>query len=151
MECSHAYTRRNDRYIYCDFEGTPVGRTLDEITPYLCIYQPFPPPSFKPVDMLLPTWTECVKLQEERNNKKYVLVSDWQADNTYLDFPYRVRIPVSGATTDMFPYVEFEQQEQESGNFADVSATYNGGVYIYARTIPDHNFWVAVNIYQETE
>ena len=55
------------------------------------------------------------------------------------------------ATEEIFPYVEFDQQEQESGNFADVSATYNGGVYIYAREIPDHNFWVTVNLYTEME
>lgn len=151
MECPHAYTKKNSRYIYCDFEGEPQGTTLDDITPWLCFYQPFPPPGREPVTMLLPSWTGCVKLQEERNNRKYVRVSDWYSNGTYSDFPYRATIPMAEATEVIFPYVEFDQQEQESGNFADVSATYNGGVYIYAREIPDHNFWVTVNLYTEME
>ena len=151
MECAHAYKITGSRYIYCDFEGTPHGKSLDEITPYLCFYQPFPPPFQFPVKTLLPSWIGCVKLKEEQDKRKYVRVSDWFSDGTYSDYPYRAIIPTDGATVEMFPYVEFEQPEMESGNYADVSATYDGGVYIYCKEIPDHDFYVTVNLYTEMQ
>lgn len=149
MECEHAYIKAGSRYIFCDIDGKPTGKTLDDITPYLCFYQPFPPPSQTPVSSLTPSWRDCVKLREAVDKRKLVRVGDWQADATYSDYPYCAAIPQEGATTELFPYVEFETNEQESGNFADVSATYNGGVYIYAKEIPDHDFYVTVNIYTE--
>lgn len=149
MECEHAYTKSGSRYIYCDFEGTPQGKTLDDITPYLCFYQPFPPPFQTPVTSLTPSWTGCVKLRGESDKRKLVRVSDWSANATYSDYPYRATIVVSDATPELFPYVEFEPQEAESGNYADVSATGDGVVYIYCKEIPTYNFYVTVNLYTE--
>ena len=92
-----------------------------------------------------------MKLRQDNDKRKLVRVGDWLGNGTYQDYPYRATIVVSDATPDLFPYVEFEPQEAESGNFADVSATGDGVVYIYCKTIPDHNFYVTVNLYTEMQ
>lgn len=149
MQCSHAYNRAGNPYIFCDFEGTPTGKTNDDITPFLCIYQDFPPSGPMNIANTL-NWQSCYKLQEAIDPTKTVLVSAWEADGTYTDYPYRAAIPMAGATTGNFPYVEFQQNEAESGNYADVSLSYEGGVYIFCREIPDHAITVNVYLFVES-
>lgn len=148
MQCSHAYKISGSKYIFCDFEGTPSGKSNAAISPYLCFYQNFPPQSGGNIDNTA-GWQGCPKLQASVNPQKTVLVADWEADGTYTDYPYRAAIPMEGATTDNFPYVEFELQEQESGNYADVCISYEGGVYIYCKEIP--NYAITVNVYLYVE
>lgn len=148
MLCSHAYRIANSKYIYCNLEGTPIGTSLNDLSPYMCIYQKFPPNSGGNTDVTN-DWVNCPKLAEYVNPRKIVLVADWQADGTYTDYPYRAAIPMAGATTDVFPYVEFETNEAESGNYADVSISYDGGVYIYCKEIPQTDIYVNVYIFVE--
>lgn len=148
MQCSHAYNKANSKYIFCDLEGEPSGTSNTAIAPYLCFYQNFPPAAGGNI-MNTPGYADCPKLAESVSHQKTVLVVDWVADGTYTDYPYRAAIPMDGTTTDNFPYVEFQQNEQESGNFADVCISYEGGVYIFCKEIPSSAITVNVYLYVE--
>lgn len=150
MQCEHAYIKGDSKYIYCNIESTPSGIDLDDTTPAMCFYQDFPPGRWGN-RTLLANWSECVKLRAAIDRTKTVLPTDWAADGTYTDYPYRAAIPMTGATTDMFPYVEFQQNEAESGNYADVSITYDGGVYIYCKEPPEAAITVDVYLYVEED
>ena len=67
-----------------------------------------------------------------------VPTSAWSADSTYtsLGFNYRASVSVSDVTTSYIPDVNFSPADQYSGNLASFADTYNGGVYIYAKTKP---------------
>lgn len=58
--------------------------------------------------------------------------SSFVADTTYTDYPYRAAIPLTGVTGGMMPDVVFSVEDAKSGNFSPTSASYDGGVYIYA-------------------
>lgn len=59
------------------------------------------------------------------------------ADATYADYGYRAAVALTGVTATMFPEVVLGPADAVSGNFAPVSQTYAGGVYIYAQDKPD--------------
>lgn len=63
---------------------------------------------------------------------KSVAASAFSANATYSNYPYRAAIACSGATADMFPYVEFSADDKISGYFCPEAQSYAGGVYIYA-------------------
>lgn len=67
-----------------------------------------------------------------------VETSAWESDDTYgtEGYAYRAAIVLSGATSDYAPEVNFSLADSISGNFAPVAETYDGGVYIYAKEIP---------------
>lgn len=69
---------------------------------------------------------------------KTVRTSAWSSDSTYADlgFNYRAAVSVSRVTTKYIPDVNFAPADQYSGNLASFADTYNGGVYIYAKTQP---------------
>ncbi len=71
-----------------------------------------------------------------------VKVADIVSDETYEDYPYRVDLSLSGATSSRIPTVMFSANDALSGNFAPVSATYNGGVSIYMKTVPEANMTI---------
>lgn len=77
-----------------------------------------------------------------------VLISDWKKVPMYKDFPYIADIKIPAATEAHFPYVEFEQDEAESGNYADVCKSHNGGVYIFAKELPEKNLSVEVSLFR---
>lgn len=58
------------------------------------------------------------------------------ADATYADYGYRAAVALTGVTATMFPEVVLSPEDAVSGNFAPVSQTYAGGVYIYAQSKP---------------
>lgn len=60
------------------------------------------------------------------------------ANSTYqaAGFNYRAAIPLSGAKSSMDPDVVFGTADASSGNFSQVSETYDGGVYIYSQDVP---------------
>lgn len=66
-----------------------------------------------------------------------VATSAFTSDSTYEDYPYRASIVLSGVTTNHMPEVTFALAEATSGNYAPVSETYDGGVYIYAQEVPE--------------
>lgn len=67
-----------------------------------------------------------------------VPTSAWSSDTTYtsLGFNYRASVSVSDVTTSYIPDINFSPADQYSGNLASFADTYNGGVYIYAKTKP---------------
>lgn len=70
-----------------------------------------------------------------------VLTTAFVANATYssLGFDYRASITLTGVTSSMVPRVVFALQDVIENNFAPVVESYNGGVYIYARTVPATN------------
>lgn len=69
---------------------------------------------------------------------KTVPTSAWSSYSTYADlgFNYRASVSVSSVTTSYIPDVNFSPADQYSGNLASFADTYNGGVYIYAKSQP---------------
>ena len=59
-------------------------------------------------------------------------VSTWASDNTYPDYPYRAAIPITGVTANDVAEVMFDVDQAISGDYAPVTVTYSGGVYIYS-------------------
>lgn len=66
----------------------------------------------------------------------------WVSDSTYVDYPYRASITLSGVTENHVPSVNFSSADALSGKLSPVSESYNGGVYIYATEA----FTEAVNV-----
>lgn len=56
---------------------------------------------------------------------------------TYQDYPYRATVPLTGVLASMTPEVIFSLADAVSGNFAPVAECYDGGVYLYAASMPD--------------
>lgn len=79
---------------------------------------------------------------------KSVAASAFVSNSTYADYPFRASVALTGVTSSMIPDVTFSVPDAVSGNYAPVSAAYDGGVYIYAAekptsaiTIPTMIFW----------
>ena len=74
-----------------------------------------------------------------------VLASAWSADHTYSEqgYGFRATIPLTGITDSYIPNVVFSLADAESGNFAPISETYNGGVYIYAKSTPSDTITIS--------
>ena len=75
--------------------------------------------------------------------------SDFSADATYANFPYRAAVALTGVTDSMIPDVIFDAEDAVSGVFAPVATAYSGGVYIYSVapdsiTIPTIIVWRGV-------
>ena len=68
---------------------------------------------------------------------KSVATSAWSSNSTYTDFPYRAAVACTGVTAAMFAEVVLSPADATSGNFASVCDTYAGGVYLYAKAVPD--------------
>ena len=68
---------------------------------------------------------------------KSVATTAFSTNTTYADYGYRASISCSGVTSSMVPQVIFSVTDSESGIFAPVVQSYNGGVYIYANAVPE--------------
>ena len=66
-----------------------------------------------------------------------VPVSAFVADTTYQDYGFRAAVALEGVISSMVPEAVFGVSDVTSGNFAPVVDTYDGGVYIYAESVPD--------------
>lgn len=71
-----------------------------------------------------------------------VPVSNFSADATYQDYGYRAAVVLDGVISSMIPEVVFDVGTAASGDFAPVSETYDGGVYIYAASPPQNNITI---------
>lgn len=62
------------------------------------------------------------------------LTPSWTEVDTHAaeGFPFRAQIALTGVTVNHFPQVVFSITDAQSGKFAPIAETYNGGVYIYA-------------------
>lgn len=61
---------------------------------------------------------------------------------TYSSYPYRASISLSGVTSDMTPEVVLPVSALANNDFAPVAECYNGGVYIYADSVPSASFTI---------
>ena len=77
-----------------------------------------------------------------------VATSAFTSDSTYASLGYNVKgtIEMLDITENDVVNVTFDMAQAVSGNFAPVSNTYNGGVYIYAKKMPTSTITVALEI-----
>lgn len=69
-------------------------------------------------------------------------VSDFVADTTYQDYGFRAAVALEGVISSMIPEVILSADDAVSGDFAPVSESYDGGVYIYAASPPQNNITI---------
>ena len=79
----------------------------------------------------------AVELKKLQFKNVSVSKGSFVSDSTYQDFPYRAGVSLSGVIESMIPEVVLSVDDAVSGNFAPVSESYNGGVYLYAGSPPD--------------
>ena len=79
----------------------------------------------------------AVELKKLQFSNVSVSKGDFVSDTTYQDFPYRAGVSLSGVIESMIPEVVLSVDDALSGNYAPVSESYNGGVYLYAGSPPD--------------
>lgn len=63
--------------------------------------------------------------------------TDVISDETYADYPYKLDIAVTGADAQKLPQVILSAEDAGSGNFAPVALSYDGGVRLYLKEIPE--------------
>lgn len=68
-----------------------------------------------------------------------VPASAFGADSTYPDYPYRAAVALSGVTESMIPEVVFSAAVLSGNGFAPVAGCFDGGVYIWADSVPSGN------------
>lgn len=68
---------------------------------------------------------------------KTIATSAWASDTTYTEYPYRASVALPPITAVSFVEIVFSPVDATSGNFAPVCDTYNGGIYVYAKAVPD--------------
>lgn len=61
-----------------------------------------------------------------------VETSQWAADSTSVNFPFRAAVPLTDVTENMVAEVNFSIASINDNNLASFAQTYSGGVYIYA-------------------
>lgn len=66
-----------------------------------------------------------------------IATSAWASDTTYTEYPYRASVTLPTITAVSFVEIVFSPADATSGNFAPVCDTYAGGVYLYAKAVPD--------------
>nr|DAT71150.1 MAG TPA: hypothetical protein [Caudoviricetes sp.] len=68
-----------------------------------------------------------------------VAASLFADDTTYADlgFSFKATVPLTGVTQAMYPIASFSLVDAMSGNYAPTVESYNGGIYIWAKTKPD--------------
>ena len=80
-----------------------------------------------------------VELKKLQFNNVSVAPSAFVSDATDEDYPFRAAVALNGVISSMIPEVFFSLSDAKSGNFASVSETYNGGVFLYAADKPEGN------------
>ena len=73
--------------------------------------------------------------------------NEWHRIPKYSDYPYMAAVNIENAKSTMFPYTEFEQDDAESGNYADICESYNGGVYLFAKEKPEKDITVKIQLF----
>ena len=61
------------------------------------------------------------------------VVSTWESDTTYADYPYKATIAATDVKSTMVAEVVYDMADATSGNYAPVCNTFDGGVYIYSK------------------
>ena len=65
-----------------------------------------------------------------------VPVDAWLFNSTYEDYPYRAAVELDGVDSSMIPDVHFDSYDSDSGVFSRTSPAYDGGLFLYATTVP---------------
>jgi len=63
--------------------------------------------------------------------------SAWVEDATYPNYPYRADVTLNGVDSTMFPDVVIDETDKDKYEFASSSDSYDGGVHLYASSIPE--------------
>lgn len=79
----------------------------------------------------------AVELKKLQFTNTTVAKAAFVADSTYQDYPYRASVALTGVLSSMIPDVVLSLADATSGNFAPVAACYDGGIYLYAASVPD--------------
>lgn len=79
----------------------------------------------------------AVELKKLQFTNTAVAKTAFVADSTYQDYPYRASVALTGVLSSMIPDVVLALADATSGNFAPVAACYDGGIYLYAASVPD--------------
>ena len=79
----------------------------------------------------------AVELKKLQFTNTTVAKAAFVADSTYQDYPYRASVALTGVLSSMIPDVVLSAVDATSGNFAPVAACYDGGIYLYAASVPD--------------
>lgn len=66
-----------------------------------------------------------------------VQTSAWAEDTTYINYPYRANVALSGVDSTMFPDVVIDETDKGKYEFASSSDSYDGGVHLYASSVPE--------------
>lgn len=66
-----------------------------------------------------------------------VPISAFSADATYPDYPCRAAVALAGVVAFMIPSVTYSIPDAVGGNFAPGAESYDGGIYIYAASVPE--------------
>lgn len=72
-----------------------------------------------------------------------VVVTSAFSDQTFSGYPLRVDIDLPNVNDTHIPMVCFNPKEALSGNFAPVARSYNHGVSIFMKEMPDDDFYLA--------
>lgn len=75
---------------------------------------------------------------------KVILTTDFVADATYTEFPFKADIPCVGVTSTMYASLAFAYAQATSGDFAPVCDTGAGIVTIYAAEVPAADITIPV-------
>lgn len=75
-----------------------------------------------------------------------VPASAFGADSTYPDYPYRAAVALSGVSATMIPDVVFPVAALSENDYAPVAECYNGGVYIWADSVPANSITLSTII-----
>lgn len=81
------------------------------------------------------------KLAEELKplvfKEQSVPVELWVEDKSYADFPFRAGVSLIGLTAAHYPEVVLGPDDALGGNYAPVTESYDGGIYLYAAEKPE--------------
>ena len=81
----------------------------------------------------LKTLTQMVSIATNVTCRSHQWVED--TSYTYTEYPYKAVLSVQGVTSDMIPFVNFDANEQESGEFIG-SESGSGTITIWAKNQP---------------
>ena len=84
----------------------------------------------------------AVELKKLQFNNTSVPASTFVADSTYGDYGFRAAVALSGVTSTMIPEVVFSLADAVSGIFAPIAESYNGGVHLYASSVPESDITI---------
>ena len=77
-----------------------------------------------------------------------VTTDSFVEDETYDSYPFKANIALTGVTVEMFPTVIFSVADALSGKYLFVVETYNGGVTIWSKEVPEETLVIPTIVCQ---